>query len=289
MFSACCCPFAFHGLHAERGKDKERPTRSADWTAGLHDTTHPPTTCPTPLLWSSHPHTTHPHTSHTHAHTPPPPPPPTPPPPHTTPHHTTHHTTPTAHSSRASGNKRRKCKRSAQKEPLGGDEVPFHQEVGALFRNHTAAWSRPHVPAMRSARVSFRVGKLRLVRSNRHPLREFGKHTKDVSQKTKKTRSTAQHRPPSPLIPSPPPPCPVATVQPRTHPASLENRRTATLHTPDLSTHSSRMLPLSTPPKNGPFASPTPLQMVARPPTPQHANPSPQSTIHTRKVVTGHA
>ena len=185
-FSACCCPFAFHGLHAERGKDKERPTRSADWTAGLHDTTHPPTTWPKPLQWSSHPHTTHPHTSHTHTHTLPrhththhhhhhPPPPP---------HHTPHHTT--AHSSRASGNRRRKCRRSAQKEPLGGDEVPFHQEVGALCRNHTAAWSCPHVPAMRSARVPFRVGKLRLVRSNRHPPREFGKHTKEKSQKPRR-------------------------------------------------------------------------------------------------------
>ena len=59
--------------------------------------------------------------------------------------------------------------------------------------------------------------------------------------KTKKTRATAQHRHPSPLIPSPPPPCPVATFQPRRRPASPQNRRTATLHKPDLSTHSSRM------------------------------------------------
>ena len=105
--------------------------------------------------------------------------------------------------------------------------------------------------------------------------------------KTKKTRATVQHRHPSPLIPSPPP-CPVATVQPRPRHESPQNRRTATLHRPDHSTPRA-CLPHSTPQQNGPFASPTPLQIVARPPTPQHANPSPQSTIHTRKVVTGHA
>ena len=133
-----------------------------------------------PFQWSSHPHTTHPHTSHTHAHT-------------STTHTTTtttttttppHHST--AHPSRANGNRRRKRRRSAQQEPLGEDEVPFHQEVGTLSKNRTAAWSRPRVPAMRSARVPFRVGKLRLVQSNRHPPREFGKHTKDVSQKQRR-------------------------------------------------------------------------------------------------------
>ena len=139
-------------------------------------TLHPPAQNPsnghltqTPPI---HTHPTHTHTLPRHTHT------------HTTTTTTPHHSR--AHSSRASGNKRRKCRRSAQQEPLGGNEVPFLLEVGTLCRNHTAARSRPRVPAMRSARVPFRVGKLRLVRSHRHPLREFGKHTKDVSQKQRR-------------------------------------------------------------------------------------------------------
>ena len=132
-----------------------------------------------PVQWSSHPHTPPIHTiPHTRAHT------------STTHHHHHHHhyhhTTRPQHTPPERTATGDASADEAHNKSLGGDEVPFHHEVATLCRKHTAAWSRPRVPAMRSARVPFRVGKLRLVRSNRHPPREFGKHTKEVSQKQRR-------------------------------------------------------------------------------------------------------
>ena len=211
-------------------------------------------------------HTHHPHTSHTHAHT-------------STTHTTTNtttttpphlHTTTPPHSSPLQ-NKR-------QQET----QVQAERTTRADLRRRSSvpprSWDplqEPHCCMEPPARTSDAVSTSALQGRQVAPGAVKSTSTERVRQahegkepKTKKTSATAQHRHPSPLIPSPPPPCPVATFQPRPRPASPQNRRTATLHRPEHSTHSSRMFPLSTPPKNGSFASPTPLQIVARPPTP---------------------
>ena len=179
--------------------------------------------------------------------------------------HTPHHSTP--HPFTPNSKRRRTCRRSAPQEPVGGDKVPFHPEVGTHCRNHGAAWSRPDIPAMRSARVPSRMGKLRKT--------DIHRESSSSTRSTRRTRAKNEED----------------AVAQRHHRTDAH-----TLHTPDISTQSSRTpCTLQTTQK----PPPTALLIVARPPTLQHAHDpafglhltiphlSPQFT--QANVVTGHA
>ena len=143
-------------------------------------------------------------------------------------------------------------------------------------RNHSAGWSRPHVPAMRSARVPIRVGRLRLVQSDRHPPREFVKHTKEASQKQRRRgpRTTSTPLTVDPLS--------TPNVSNNNFPTSSSRMPSTHYTTQERSLRTTHVTP------NRRTASHTPACARSRL-WPSSQNPSPHSTMHTKHVATGHA